>query len=80
MWAMILSLLFFSTKLFAQSYFYSFENTYSGKLVGKRASVVDIGKHFGMFKDIVEGNIQHQNLHKVYVVPAFSDDNVDSKG
>ena len=30
MWAIILSLLFFSTKLFAQSYFYSFENTYSG--------------------------------------------------
>jgi len=30
MWAIILALLFFSTKLFAQSYFYSFENTYSG--------------------------------------------------
>jgi len=49
------------------------------KLVNKRASVVDIGRNYGMFKDIVEGNIQHQNLHKVYVVPAFSDDNVDSK-
>ena len=48
------------------------------KLVNKRASVVDIGRNYGMFKDIVEGNIQHQNLHKVYVVPAFSDDNVDS--
>jgi phage terminase small subunit len=47
------------------------------KLVGKRSSVVDIGKHLGMFKDIIEGNIQHQNLHKVYVIPAFDDNNVD---
>jgi len=49
------------------------------KLVNKRASVVDIGKNYGMFKDIIEGNIQHQNLHKVYVIPAFDDNNVDNK-
>jgi phage terminase small subunit len=49
------------------------------KLVGKRASVVDIGKNYGMFKELIEGNINHQHTHKVYVVPAFSDDNVDSK-
>jgi len=47
------------------------------KLVNKRASVVDIGKNYGMFKELIEGNIQHQSIHKVYVVPAFSDDNVD---
>ncbi len=61
----------------------SIEQTEKGrikiKLVDKRASVVDIGKHLGMFKDIIEGNIQHQNLHKVYVIPAFDNNNVDSK-
>ena len=61
----------------------SIEQTEKGrikiKLVDKRASVVDIGRNYGMFKDIIEGNIQHQNLHKVYVIPAFDDNNVDSK-
>ena len=48
------------------------------KLVNKRASVVDIGKNYGMFKELIEGNINHNLTPKVYVVPAFSDDNVDS--
>jgi len=48
------------------------------KLVNKRASVVDIGKNYGMFKELIEGNINHNPTPKVYVVPAFSDDNVDS--
>ncbi len=48
------------------------------KLVNKRASVVDIGRNYGMFKELIEGNINHNLTPKVYVVPAFSDDNVDS--
>ncbi len=48
------------------------------KLVGKRACVVDIGRNYGMFKDIIEGNINHNHLHKVYVVPTFNYDNVSS--
>lgn len=47
------------------------------KLVDKRASVVDIGKHLGMFKEQIEGNFNHNHIHKVYVIPAFNS-NVDS--
>ncbi len=42
------------------------------KLVNKRASVVDIGKHFGMFKDIFDTNIHSVEKKRVYVVPAFN--------
>ena len=41
------------------------------KLVDKKGSTVDIGKHLGMFKEQVEGNINHTHNHKVYVVPTF---------
>lgn len=41
------------------------------KLVDKKGSTVDIGKHFGMFKEQLEGNINHNHTHKVFVVPAF---------
>lgn len=41
------------------------------KLVDKRACVVDLGKHLGMFKEHLEGNINHNHSHKVYVIPAF---------
>lgn len=48
------------------------------KLVDKRASVTHIGKHFGMFKDVVDANIHSDERKKVYVIPAFNH-NVDSK-
>lgn len=41
------------------------------KLVDKRACVVDIGKHFGMFKEVLEGNINQTTTQKIFVVPAF---------
>ena len=61
----------------------SIEQTEKGrikiKLVDKRASVVDIGKNYGMFKDLIEANVHHQHLHKVYVIPAFDHNDNSSK-
>jgi phage terminase small subunit len=48
------------------------------KLVDKRACVVDLGKNMGMFKDQSEANINHNLTHRVYVLPAFSN-NADGK-
>lgn len=48
------------------------------KLIDKRACVVDIGKHFGMFKDIIEGNLNQTTTQKIFVIPAFNMDNVSS--
>ncbi len=42
------------------------------KLINKRACVVDIGKHFGMFKNVIDANIHSDETKRVYVVPAFN--------
>lgn len=52
----------------------SIEETRNGwkiKLVDKKSSVVDIGRTLGMFKDAIEGTVNHEHTHKVYVIPAF---------
>jgi phage terminase small subunit len=49
------------------------------KLVDKRACVVDLGKHQGMFKEQLEGNINHNHEHRAYVIPAFNDSDADSQ-
>ncbi len=60
----------------------SIEQTEKGrikiKLVDKRTSVVDVGKHFGMFKNVIDADINSNEKTKVYVIPAF-DRNDNSK-
>lgn len=41
------------------------------KLVNKESAVVNIGKHLGMFKEQIEGNVNHNLTHRVYVIPSF---------
>ncbi len=53
------------------------------KLVDKKTCVVSIGKHLGMFKEQLEGNINNNQTTKVYVVPAFNfddDENIECIG
>lgn len=49
------------------------------KLVDKKASIVDIGRHLGMFKEQLEGNFNvsgsGQGKTVVYIIPGFIDDN-----
>jgi phage terminase small subunit len=48
------------------------------KLVNKRACVVNIGKHLGMFKQQLETSIDHNPTDMVFVVPAFDIDDADN--
>jgi hypothetical protein len=49
------------------------------KLVDKRACVVNIGKHLGMFKEQAEDNFNYNNLPMVFVVPAIDIDEDDER-
>jgi phage terminase small subunit len=49
---------------------------YKLKLVDKKSSVEDVGKHLGMFKELIGGEVNHNVSGKVYIIPAFGG-NVD---
>ena len=54
------------------------KNSISIKLIDKRACVVNIGKHLGMFKQQLETSIDHNPTDMVFVVPAFDIDDADN--